>query len=278
MSTSDTKPFAVDPYAHQPDSEWKTDRLKGDQAVLCDLLRMKEREVYDASGSFGGRETDLFRFVVALRFLNHVLKNELKDDASTLKVVSTIFAVEGIAPPTLQPNRNRLKQFVVKYLAPEEKRALLIGFLFAEEHALGQPGNPARHLMYQEAFNDTAYRKKNYLESDPEYCSSRPHSLCFCGGWLSVQTDGTINSYAERLAVKLYDMRNAVVHDAMPVFFASTEEKPEEVAMWSITLVDVFTRGQRGAFVTYESGLQVRDILGIFLNGMRRCFEDGARF
>jgi len=73
-------------------------------------------------------------------------------------------------------------------------------------------------------------------------------------------------------------MCNAVAHDAVPVFFASTEQKPPDVAQWSMTLVDVFTRNQRGSFVTYECGLHVEDILGILVSGLRTCFKDGAKF
>jgi len=278
MNAPNTNPFAVDPYAHQPDGEWKTERLRGDQDMLCRLLGLSAQEVHDASATFAGREPDFFRFIMALRFLRHVLQNELKEEASTLKIVAAIFTVEGVAPPTLLPNRNRLKRFFVQYLAPEEKRALLTGFLFAEGHGLGQPGQPARHLMYQDFLGDVAFRQKYFLDSDPAYCSSWPHSLCVCGRWLGEQDEAVTNAYTEQLADKLYDMRNAVAHDAGPVFFASTEERPPDAAQWSMTLVDVFTREQRGSFVTYESGLHVRDVLGIFLNGLRRCFGDGARF
>ncbi len=279
MNPTHTKPFATDPYAHQPDSEWKTERLKSDQGVLCRFLRMNEQEVYDASTTYTGREIDLFRLIMAVRFLDHALENELKDNSTTLKVASALFTVEGVAPATLLPNRNRLKRFLVKYLTTEEKVTLLNGFLFAGGHALGQAGSPSRHLMFESALNDAAFRKRNYLDDrDPKCCSTRQYPDCFCARWLPAQGDGIINGFTEQLGDKLYDMRNAVAHDAIPVFFAFTEEKPPHVAGWSMTLVDVFTREERQSFVTYVTGLHVRQILDIFLNGLRRCFQDGSGF
>lgn len=277
MNNGNSKPFAVDPYAHQPESEWKVERLANDQQFICEILGIEPKRAYAASANFEGRGADFFRFIVALRFLGHVLRNELTENATMLRVVSIVFTVEGLAPSNL-PNRNRLKRFLSKYLIRDEKLILLAGFLFAEPHPLGQAGTPARHLMYVGALPDTAFRKKNFLDRDPEYCSTGPNPLCFCERWLREQTDDVVDDFTERLGDRLYDMRNAVTHDAMPVFFASAEKKPQDVALWSMTLVDVFTQDQRRSFVTYESGLQVRDLVEIFLAGFRRCFEDGARF
>jgi len=192
MSATNTNPFAVDPYAHQPDSDWKTQRLPSDRTVLCDLLKMSEQEVYEASTSFAGREAEFFQFIFALRFLYHAMQNELKEQASTLKILSAVFTVEGVAPPALT-SKKRLQQFCVKYLLLEEKRTFLTGFFFAKGHALGQPGTPARHLMREKALADAAFRGKHCLDGDPACCSSRPHSLCFCALWLSEQDERRIH-------------------------------------------------------------------------------------
>lgn len=278
-SPEETTPFAVDPYAHQPDAEWKSERWLSDQRVLCEYLGMTSEEVFAASRSFDGRNADFFRFIVAVRFLAHALLNELKERATTLKVASAIFTVEGVAPPTLLPNRERLKRFLVRYLSRDDKLTMLGGFLFAGGHTLGGSGTRARHLMHARALADTCYRQQNFQDRDPDFCSTRPIPICFCAAWLAGQEDTAVDGFVEELGGRLYDMRNAVAHDAAPVFFASsTTERPPDAAQWSMTLVDVFPRDQRETFVRYESGLQVEDIVSIFRSGLRRCFEDGARF
>jgi hypothetical protein len=237
--------------------------------VLCQFLGMDPRTVFEASKKYANREADLFRFIFSIRFLVHALENELKERATTLKVVSLIFTVEGIAPSSLLPNRVRLKRFLVLYLSRQEKITLLTGFTFTGGHALGQHSASRRHLMF-----DGIPKGNAFLRTTD--CSTCAHTVCSCRGWLAAQPVDVIDDYTEKLGDKLYDMRNAVAHDAVPVFFASSEEqRPKDAATWSITLVDAFTRDRRASFITYQSGLLVEDFISILRNGLWRCFEDG---
>jgi hypothetical protein len=269
--------LAVDPYAHQPDSDWKAQRIQSDSDVLCRIFGMEPAAAYAGSTAFQGRERDFFRFLFAIRFLDHTHRNELKEDAAIFKVLATVFAIEGIAPADLG-NQERIIRFLVRYLDRDEKCTLLHGFIFTDEYPLGGDRAHQRHLMFQQAIADKDFRKLNWYEKEPDYCSTGHLPLCFCRQWLGTQPDGVVNDYIGKFGQRLYKMRCAVVHDATPVLFGEARaEKPPDVAVWSFTLVDAFTvRG--GGYVTYETGLPIPETVRILMNGLRRCFEDGAKF
>jgi len=270
-------PFAVDPYLHQPQGDWKVQRQRDDSEMLCRVLGMDPTSVFGASGTYLGREADLFRFLFAMRFLDRVTRVELKEEAATLRVLSVIFAIEGVAPPDLG-NRERLVRFVVKYLDRTDKQTLLHGYLFTPKYPLGGKRGKERHLMFEDAMADTEFRKQELQPQEPEYCSTGQHPGCFCSRWLSSQNDTVLDGFAAQFGQKLYEMRCAVVHDATPVIFGEARDpKPQDAAVWSFTLWDAYTVGG-GQYVTYETGLLVPDTIRILMTGIRRCFEDGSRF
>ena len=240
-------------------------------------MGMQPEAVYAGSTTFQGREREFFRFLFAIRFLDHTNRNELKDSAAIFKVFASVFAIEGIAPAGLG-NQERITRFLVRYLNRDEKMILLHGYLFTAEYSLG--GGPAhqRHLMFSRAVADNDFRRRNFYEEEPRYCTMGLHSLCFCSLWLREQAGPIVDDLARVFGERLYQMRCAVVHDATPVVFGEAQDgRPPDAAVWSFTLVDAFTfRG--GGYVTYETGLLVPDIVRILTNGLRRCFEDGARF
>jgi hypothetical protein len=273
-------PFAVDPYPHQPDSTWKVDRCISDQRILCESLGLSREDVFAASERFHGRSSDLLRFIIAVRFLMHAIHNELQERATTLKIASLIFTIEGVAPVTLRPNRKRVEMFLVRYLAREDKLRLLGNFLFSRGHPIGvgEADHP-RHLMIAKALADTTYRKANWIETDPNFCSTGQQQLCFCSMWLAEQGAEVIDNFTKELANKLYDMRNAVTHDAVPVFFASSqEERPADTATWSMMLVDAYSHDNREVFTTYESGIFAEEIATILSGALAQCFMNGADF
>jgi hypothetical protein len=274
---NDNMPLAADPYPHQSDGEWKALRTQSDRDVLCRVLGMEPDAVYAGSTAFVGRERELFRFLFAMRFLDHANRNELKDTAAIFKVLACVFAIEGVALPGLG-NQERITRFLVRYLNTEEKMTLLHGYLFTAEYALGAGAAHQRHLMFSRAVADVDFRTRNFYEEEPEYCTTGPHPLCFCSSWLHERGEPIVNDLARAFGEKLYQMRCAVVHDATPVVFGEAQDgMPPDVAVWSFTLVDAFTvRG--GGYVTYETGLLVPDVVRILVTGLRRCFQDGARF
>ena len=144
---------------------------------------------FSGSAAFQGRERELFRFLFAIRFLDHTNRNELKDTASIFKVLATLFAIEGIAPADLG-NQERIMRFLVRYLARDERLTLLHGFLFTVEYPLGGNRAHQRHLMFPQAVADKDFRKEHWYENDPKYCSTGQHPLCFCAQWLATQPDG----------------------------------------------------------------------------------------
>jgi hypothetical protein len=277
MSTPDTKPLAVDPYAHQPDGDWKLTRQRDDVEMLCRVLSMEPDSVRAASAQYKGREADLFRFLFAMRFLDHVNRIELKEEASILRVLSVIFAIEGIAAANLG-NRERLKGFLAKYLDQKEKLTLLHGYLFTPKYPLGGNRGKERHLMFGKAMADAQFRGEELQDKEPEYCSPGQYPGCFCTRWLSCQENAVLDDFTAQFGEKLYEMRSAVTHEAKPVLFGEARDRePENAASWSSTLWDAYSV-RDGHFVTYETGLPVPDTVRILMGGVRRCFEDGSRF
>ena len=189
MCANGQRPLAADPYAHQPDSDWKNQRIQNDRDVLCRILGIEPAAAYAGSAAFQGRERELFRFLFAMRFLDHTNRNELRDTASIFKVLATLFAIEGIAPTDLG-NQERIMRFLVRYLARDELLTLLHGFLFTVEYPLGGNRAHQRHLMFPQAVADKDFRKEHWYENDPKYCSTGQHPLCFCAQWLATQPDG----------------------------------------------------------------------------------------
>lgn len=277
MSNQETKPLAADPYAHQPDGEWKVKRQQDDKEMLCRVLTMEPTSVREASGQYEGREEELFRFLFAMRFLDRVNRVELKEEASILRVLSVVFAIEGIAPDNLN-NCQRLTTFLARYLDQHEKQKLLDGYLFTPSYPLGgQPGNE-RHLMFDQAEADTKLRRQELREAGSESCRPRQGGSCFCSQWLRAQDSTVLDSLIIQFGERLYNMRCAVVHDATPVIFGEVgDPKPPDTASWSFTLLDAYSiRG--GQYVNYRTGLLVPDTIVILMNGIRRCFQDGSRF
>ncbi len=269
--------FAADPYLHQPEGDWKVRRQQDDCQMLCRVMSMDPDSVLRASGSYQGRESELFRFLFAMRFLDRAFNVELTDRASVFKVLSVIFAVEGIAPAGLG-NRDRVVRFVVKYLDRAEKQTLLHGYLFTPEYPLGGRPGRERHLMFDAASHDTQFRNQRLQQAIPELCSTGQYPSCFCTSWIGTQPETVVDDFAAKFADRLYQMRCAVVHDATPVVFGGVDDRrPDDAAFWSFSLWDAYSvRG--GQFVTYESGLLVADTVRILMGGLRRCYEDGARF
>ena len=66
---NEDRPLAADPYAHQPDGAWKTERQQSDRQLLSQLFGMTEGEVYEGSKKFHGRERKFFEFLFAMRFV-----------------------------------------------------------------------------------------------------------------------------------------------------------------------------------------------------------------
>ncbi|GAC1702744.1 MAG: hypothetical protein NVS9B4_08800 [Candidatus Acidiferrum sp.] len=277
MPGNDTTYLLADPYAHQPNSSWKLERTKEDNQILCSVLDMRPEQILAASKSFAGQEKRLFRFIFAARFLDYVDRGELRENASIFKVLSRIFAIEGIASGDMQ-NKKRLERFLVKYLVTEEKLRLLNGYLFTSVHLLGKERQHERHIMFQAAVADRDFRSRNYRVEDPEYCTTTPYGACFCSPWLRDQAEPILDKCVAEFSKKLYQMRCAVVHDATPVLFgAASDQKPPDVKSWSFSLVYTFTVGA-GGYVTYESGMLIPETISLLTNGLRRCFEDGANF
>lgn len=264
----ESKPLGADPYKHQPDSEWKQEQLRGDQAMLVRLFQISPDAVRAATANYVGHEHILFRFLFSLRFLERAIQQELTEKATTLKIAVAIFTIEGIAPPTLG-NRERVKAFLAKYLLREDKIRLLTGFTFSEATALGQSPRITRHIMLENAVNDTAFRKQNYFLEEPKDCPG-----CFCYRWLNEQGNDVLDELIQEFGNRLYTMRCAVVHDATQVFFGSDLEKPTDVPLWSATLLDVYTDQER-KYVTYRSNLLIDDILQMLQRGFKNCFEKG---
>ena len=270
------KALATDPYAHQPDGVWKTERQQSDRHLLSQILEMTEEEVYEASKQFLGREIELFKFLFAMRFLSHT-RFELTESATILKICLLIFAIEGISPENLKPSE-RLSRFLVSNVSREDKLRLIASFTFTPEYQFGDNREADRHLMFKAATEDSCFRTENFLDRVPEFCSTGPFPTCFCWEWLTRQTDELLNSFVGELGKKLYEMRCAVVHDGAPVVFGEAlANKPADVVSWSVSLVDAYPRNQRG-YVTYESGILVSDLSAIIMRGLRQCFKSGAKF
>jgi hypothetical protein len=274
MASGD-KPLAADPYLHQPDGAWKTERQQSDRQLLSQLFAMAEDEVYEGSKQFLGRERELFEFLFAMRFLSRVMGSELTENATILKVCSLVFAIEGITPGRVT---DRLSKFLVTYTNRDHKLALLRGFTFTPEYQLGGDRETDRHLMFAAAVADDGFRDSNFRDQVPQFCSTGEFPSCFCLEWVNGQPDDTLNRFVWELGGRLYQMRCAVVHDGTPVVFGEAREnRPPEVAHWSVSLVDAYTL-KGGQFVTYESGILVPELSAIIFQGLRRCFEDGAKF
>src|SRR5258708_3316334 len=111
-----------------------------------------------------------------MRFLDHTNRNELKDSAAFFKVLPTVFAIERIAT-TCFGNQERITRFLVRYLDRDEKITLLHCYLFTAEYALG--GGPAhqRHLMFSRAMADNDFRRRNFYEEEPRYCTTGLYPL-----------------------------------------------------------------------------------------------------
>ena len=271
------KTLAVDPYAHQAEEKWKLQRMQDDNEMLCRVLKMESGAVFDASARYKGREEALFRFLFAMRFLDRVINVELKDEASILKVLSIVFAIEGIAPSDLG-NRERFVTFLVKYIDQIGKLTLLHGYLFTPEYPLGGEPRRERHLMFGAAVKDQAFREQRGDDRDPEYCSTGQSPTCFCTGWLRRQSEAVLNDFTKQFGEKLYAMRCAVAHDATPVVFGGIRDrKPDDPAIRSFTVVDAYSV-RDGKYVTYETGLLLDDTIRVLMAGIRRCFEEGSRF
>ena len=235
---------------------------------------MTDEEVYEGSKQFLGREIELFKFLFAMRFLSHT-RSELTENATILKICSLIFAIEGITPG--KPSK-RLSQFLINCISHEDKLTLLGGFTFTPEYQFGDNREADRHLMFKAATGDNRFRIENVHDQVPEFCSTGPFPTCYCREWLTQQTDGILNSFVGQLGKRLYEMRCAVVHDGTPVVFGEAQEnKPADVALWTVSLVDAYSRKQ-GRYVTYESGILVSDLSAIIMRGLRECFKSGAKF
>jgi hypothetical protein len=269
------KPLAADPYAHQPDGEWKTERQHSDRQMLSELFAITEDEVYEGSKQFLGREHQFFKFLFAMRFLSRAIRFELTENATILKVCSLVFAIEGITPGQAS---DRLSKFLVTCVDRAHKMTLLRGFTFTPEYQLGEDRKADRHLMFEAAIADNGFRTSSLHDQVPNFCSTGQFPSCFCLEWLNEQPDGTLNEFVSKLGGKLYQMRCAVVHDGTPVVFGDAgENKPTDVAHWSVSLVDAYSV-KLGQFVTYESGILVPKLSAIMVQGLRRCFENGAKF
>jgi hypothetical protein len=272
---NDNQPLAADPYAHQPDGAWKTERQQSDRQLLSQLFAMTEDEVYEGSKQFLGRERKLFEFLFAMRFLSRAIRFELTENATILKVCSLVFAVEGITPVRAS---KRLSRFLVTYVDRDHKLTLLRSFTFTPEYQLGADRQADRHLMFETAMADDGFRNAHFRDYVPQFCSTGQPPSCFCLEWLNEQPNGTVNRFVSQLGRRLYQMRCAVVHDGTPVVFGeAAENRPPDVAHWSVSLVDAYTIKNK-QFVTYESGILVPELSAIIMQGLRMCFEDGAKF
>jgi hypothetical protein len=272
---NDNQPLAADPYAHQSGGAWKAERQQSDRQLLSQLFAMTEDEVYEGSKQFLHHERKLFEFLFAMRFLSRAIRFELTENATILKVCSLVFAVEGITPG--RPSK-RLSRFLFTYATRDQKLLLLRSFTFTPAYQLGADRQADRHLMFETAIADDGFRNAHFLDHVPQFCSTRQPPSCFCLEWLNEQPDGTVNRFVSELGRRLYQMRCAVVHDGTPVVFGeAAENRPPDVAHWSVSVVDAYTI-ERDQFVTYESGIHVPELSAIIIQGLRRCFEDGAKF
>jgi hypothetical protein len=269
------KPLAADPYAHQAEGAWKIERLESDRKLLADLLGMTEDEVYEASKKFLGSERRFFEFLFAMRFLYRADRFELTENATVLRICALIFAIEGVTPGKVS---HRLSRFLTTYLGHDHKLTLLRSFTFTPQYLLGAGREADRHLMFESASADKGFRDAHGHDQVPQFCGTGKIPNCFCMEWLLEQSEGTLNQFIGKLGERLYQMRCSVVHDGTPVVFGEAQEnKPPDVAHWSVSLVDAYAL-KRGEFVTSESGILVPELSAMVMRALRLCFEDGANF
>lgn len=266
--------FAVDPLHYQTDIRRKQQTLRSFSRLLQRTFNKTKQEVFDQSSAYVGKPRELLNFLFAVSSWNHLAKYELKPKARTLAITTLICVAESSFSGR---NQDRLSKFL-SLLPDQDKRMLLNSFIFSpNQHDFPIPLTEQRHLMYEEAINSHRPEMRQHYET--QHCFSTAadgETFCECGGWLSGQPQATLDRLLKELSKRLYDMRSAVVHDASPVGFCHTEQRPEGYASWGMTIVDTYARRDQGYSISYESSISRGQLEEIFKRGMWEAYKKGC--
>jgi len=157
--------------------------------------------------------------IISLSHFFNYFKN-IKEISYTFRFIGLVSVTESLYPK-IKPNSERLKKFLTDNLDIQYKKQLLSSFIFSKDYKFQKSKIfPLRHIMFRDFVNDKKYRRRlriSNIQSQVKYCSK---SLCRCSDWLN-HSPNKIDAYMEILARKLYDIRNAVIHESNPSLILS---------------------------------------------------------
>jgi len=271
--------FEVDPLEHmtQPeDTAYKSYRTK----KFSKMLRMAfgkgttVKSIRDTSSAYVGRPHDLLDFLTTVQFWMYLNKNELTGNARTLAVSVMIFTAEALYGEG--GKEKRVCMFLTDNLLRDQKLLLLSAFSFVEDNTFPVTEHECRHLMFQEMLKSSGDIMRPYRQKNPcETSTDSDQTMCECGKWLSEQDDQTVDCYFKKLCTNLYGMRSAVVHDANIVAYCHTEDRPKNFGFWNMTVVDMYSRKNKGINIGYNSSISKQQLVDIFRNALLSAFTKG---
>lgn len=284
----------VNPYPYKSAED---NRIVEDSIFLQKLFNKTEIEVKQASIAYKNNSDGLRNFIFITRSYEHLRQIELSDKATSLAVSIMIFAIEaimmhikniplprkrvqGIKKPRnhMSIKEYRLIQYLRHCLTKDEKLLLLNSLVFSATASKNIPMHmgTVRHVMYRGMVKECVSDEFECFKK--EWCSvqeSTDNIYCNCIRWLSGKSDQTINYYLRHLSKHLYKMRCSIVHDAIAPLISHTEEKPANVAMWGMTVSDVYFDNKQSKHYKYNSAISRKKFEEIFLSSLWRAFEKG---
>lgn len=285
--------FAVDPYPYKQSDE---NRISEDSFFLQKVFRITEEEINQTSIAYKNNSNGLRNFIFITRSYEHLRQVELSDRATSLAVAIIIFAIEAIMmhiTKTPRPRKSkrskksknymsvkeyRLIQYLRQCLTREEKLLLLNSLVFSAVASKTVPMRmgTVRHVMYRGMLKECVSDEFEHFRE--EWCSAQESSEnihCNCIRWLAGKNEKVLNYYLRQLSGHLYRMRCSIVHEGIAPIISHTEEKPANVAMWGMTVSDVYFDSMRSKHYHYNSAISRKKLEEIFTTSLWRAFEKG---
>lgn len=289
---AEVKLFYVNPYPYKLTNGL---RLAEDSKLLQEILNKSQDEIYEASKAYCKNGNGLRNFIFIARSYENLRRGELSHTATSLAVAIILFAIDALMTHiskvprpknylrkgnrlrNITPSEYKLAEFLRKCLSKEDKLLLLDSFVFSARASKQIPmgKHTLRHLMYRSMLKKS---KTPYFSFKKNWCTAQEsieNTHCNCIGWLASQNICTVNHFLRALAVHLYKMRCSIVHDGTAPLIAHTEKKPEDVAVWGMSVFDVYFDNKHSRHFYYESGLSRMTLERVFKSALWVAFQKG---
>jgi len=214
-------------------------------------------------------EIELVRLTQTLN-AKRISDNSIKNEAYSIKWLHTYFLLESLVYIDEGKKSEKIRNLFRNNLSIDEKRILLIGFMFSEPFSLGQSWYPCRHIMFADFNRDENFKKLYLIEKKvPESCSL---NTCYCENWLN-ENPQNIDDYLNKLVDKFREIRNSVVHESFPIIFLPSYEGKKTAASFTASVIDAYPILDKNKFRAYECYLDP----DIFFKIINNCIVSHIR-